>query len=490
MYYGGLLSLLLYNLLLFFSLNDKRFLLYSLYALFFGLGIAAGNGYGRVFMWEEWVAFDEIAQGALLSISAFFATHFARSFLQTRLRTPRMDVALQLSGGLFLATGLGLLVNVWWAMPVRELNQVMMFNSLLMGVLIFVSGAKALRSGDSSARFFVLAWTILWLGALLAALRAFGWLPTNTLTSYILQISSAFEMLLLSLALADTIHAERLAREQSQQQALEAQGRLVAVLKTSEENLEHAVQERTEQLRVSLDQQNEMLNQYVRFGSLISHEFRNPLAIITGQISVIRKEHEKGVDHIDQRVAVIGGATQRLARLFEKWLQSDRFKGNFQTINPSQIELQDWLHRTVEANAYLLTNHAVVWRWADGVNDLWADESLLEIALANLLENACKYSPAGSAIVIETRRQAGLIGIAIADQGCGIDSQHQGLVFDEFFRVAPESNVMGMGLGLAIVSRIALAHGGHIELSSLPGQGSCFCLWLPERPPFYRTNKS
>lgn len=485
LYTGGLLALLLYNLLLYFSLRDKRFLLYSLYVFFFGLGIVASNGYGRLFIWPEWAAFDEIAQGALLSLAALFATQFARNFLRTRRRTPRVDVVLRLSGALFALTGVGLLAGTWWPVPVQLFYQTLMLNSMMMGALIFVSGGKALRSGDRGARFFVLAWSLLWLGVLLAAMRSFGWLPTNAVTSYILQICSAFELLLLSLALADIIHAERLAREQSQRQALEAQRDVVEVLKTSEENLERSVNERTEQLRVSLDQQNEMLNQYVRFGSLISHEFRNPLAIINAQLSVIRKEHENGVDHIGQRVAAIGSATQRLARLFEKWLQSDRLKGNLQTISPSTIRLNEWLQHMAEANAYLLINHPVVWYWADGVQDLWADEPLLEIAVANLLENACKYSPADSPIVIETRQQADLVGIAIMDQGCGIASEHQGRVFDEFFRVAPESNVTGMGLGLAIVARIALAHGGHIELKSQPAQGSCFCLWLPKRSPVH-----
>jgi len=479
LYTGGLLSLLLYNLLLFFSLRDRRFLLYSLYVLCFGLGIAASNGYGRLFMWPEWAAFDEIAQGALLSTAALFATQFASNFLQTRLRTPRLNMVLRLSGGIFLVIGVGMFSSLWWTLPVQLLYKLLMLNSMIMGVLIFVSGWRALRSGDRSARFFVLAWSLLWLGVLLAAMRSFGWLPTNPVTSYILQISSAFEMLLLSLALAEIIHTERLAREQSQLQALEAQRQLVEMLKSSEVTLECAVQERTEQLKVSLAQQNEMLNQYVRFGSLISHEFRNPLAIISGQLSVIRKEHENGVDRIGQRVAAIGSATKRLTRLFEKWLQSDRLRGNLQTISPSLIRLQEWLLRTVEANAYLLINHPVTLRGADGVQDLWVDESLLEIAVTNLLENACKYSPPDSAIAIETREQADFVGIAILDQGCGIASDQQGLIFDEFFRVSPESNVMGMGLGLSIVARIVTAHAGHVELRSALGQGSCFCIWLP-----------
>lgn len=339
----------------------------------------------------------------------------------------------------------------------------------------------ALRNGDRGARFFVLAWSLLWMGVLLAAMRSFGWLPTNAITSYILQISSAFELLLLSLALADTIHAERLAREHSQRQALDAQRKVVDLLKASEELLERSVQERTRQLAVSLDQRNEMLNQYVRFGSLISHEFRNPLAIINAQLSVIRKEHEKGVDHIGQRVTVIGSATARLERLFDKWLQSDRLKGDLQTIRPTAIRLNDWLQRTVDANAYLLLNHPVELHGSQEVQELWADESLLETAVTNLLENASKFSAPDTPILLEVRQQPHFVGIAVTDRGRGIAPEHQQLIFDEFFRSAPEGNVMGIGLGLAIVSRITKSHRGYVELKSQPGQGSCFCIWLPQQ---------
>jgi len=481
LYTGGLLSLLLYNLLLFASLRDQRFLLYSMYVFFFGLGITASNGYGRLFIWPDQAAFDEIAQGASLSLAALFATQFARSFLDTVQIAPRLDKLLRLSAALFGLTGMGLLAAVWWLMPVQLLYQMLMLNSMVMGGLIFVCSGKALRNGDRGARFFVLAWSLLWLGVLLAAMRSFGWIPTNPVTSYVLQISSVFEMLMLSLALADTIHAERLAREQSQREAFEAQRKVVDLLKASEELLERSVQERTHQLAVSLAQQNEMLNQYVRFGSLISHEFRNPLAIINAQLSVIRKEHERGVDHIGQRVSVIGSATARLARLFEKWLQSDRLKGDLQTIRPTAIRLNEWLQRTLDANAYLLLNHPVVFHAAKDPQEVWADESLLETAVTNLLENASKFSAPDSPIVLDLLLRPGFVGIAVTDRGCGIAPEHQPLIFDEFFRSKPEGNVMGMGLGLAIVSRITKSHGGYVELNSEPGRGSCFCIWLPQQ---------
>ena len=111
---------------------------------------------------------------------------------------------------------------------------------------------------------------------------------------------------------------------------------------------------------------------------------------------------------------------------------------------------------------------------------IWADEQLLNILLLNLIDNACKYSPSDSTVRIETRYRPNMTGIAVIDQGRGIPKQFHEEIFVEYFRVNPESKVPGTGLGLPFVKRIVSLHGGDIELISGAGQGSTFCVWLPQ----------
>lgn len=99
--------------------------------------------------------------------------------------------------------------------------------------------------------------------------------------------------------------------------------------------------------------------------------------------------------------------------------------------------------------------------------------------MLNLIDNACKYSEPGRPVLIETRSKPGWIGIAVSDQGSGIEAKDHGAIFDDYYRVRPEGAVPGIGLGLAFVRRIVQLHQGDLELSSALGQGSCFCLWLP-----------
>ncbi len=479
LYYGGLLALLLYHLLLGFSLRDRRFFLYAFYALPLGLGMLAGNGLGRVLLWPDSYAFDEIAQSCLLGLAGSMALLFAREFLQTRSRLRWIDRLFAGIALLFLLLVGLLLASLWWPLSVMWLNQWMFFTALLMGASILGASWREYRRGQVGLRFFLLSWSVLWLGVLTAALRAFGLLPTNTLTAYAIQLSSVAEMLLLSLALADIIHVERRAREAAQSQALEASRR-------SEERLEAAVKARTEDLRVQAEQlarslatEQQVLAQYMRFGSMISHEFRNPLAVIDSQVKLLRKERGQGIDATERRLPVVARAVERLASLFEQWLKSDRLGQSLQDIAPHPIPLRPWIEHLVEG-LYCLGEHRLELQFDPALGQVYADDHLLEIALVNLIENASKYAPAGSLITLRTCQRPGQAGIAVIDQGPGIAPEQQSQVFQDFRRLQPDAGVHGMGLGLSIVQRIAQAHGGGLTLESEPGQGCCFCIWLPD----------
>jgi len=485
LYFGSLLVLVLYNFLVGFSLRDARFLWYSLFGISLGLGFAATSGLGRLWLWPGWPEFDEVAQTSLLSLAAVFFIAFAQQFLDAKRRARWLYWLLNLSAALFLLLVMAFFLSPWLGWDVRLLNILVRVNVLTLGVPIFVSCLRILLAGDRTVRYFLLAWTVLWSGVILASLRNLGWVPTNDFTTSVVQIASAAEMLLLSLALAEIIHAERRARDQAQAQALEASRRAGERLeaevgvRTAELHAQaEQLRERGAQLEQALATEQQVLGQYVRFGSMISHEFRNPLAVIDSQVRLLRKEREQGVDAFERRLPVVSGAVERLASMFDQWLKSDRLGQSLQEIAPHAIPLRPWLEHLVEG-LYCLSEHRIELVLAPGVDQVYADDHLLEIALGNLVENASKYAPAGSLITLQTRQRAGRIGIAVIDRGPGIAPEHQQAVFEDFYRVQPEGRVRGMGLGLSIVQRIAQAHGGELTLESAPGQGCCFWIWLP-----------
>lgn len=153
LYYGGLLALLLYNLLLYLSLRDRRFLHYSLYALALGLGMMAGNGHGRLLLWPNQASFDQIAQNFFLSLMGLFALLFSRSFLRLGGKARWLDGLQGVCGGFFAAIALALLCSLQWPLPVIGLAQLLSLNGLMLVVLTLVAGIRSWLGGFNSSRW-------------------------------------------------------------------------------------------------------------------------------------------------------------------------------------------------------------------------------------------------------------------------------------------------------------------------------------------------
>jgi len=479
LYFGGLIALMIYNLFLSISLSDLRFLLYTFFVGMFGLGVLAGNGFGQMYLWPDQGRFDGVAQTFFLSLCGGFAMLFAQRFLQATRYTPAASPWLSILAAMFFIDAAAIISAPWHSLPLFWMIQAIFILILPAGALVAILGIRVLKLGNKGARFFLLAWLVLWSGAITATLRAFELLPTNTFTAYSLQISSAVEMLLLAFALADIVHLERKEREHAQTQALQANQHMLEIAHNSKEQLEQEVQKRTQQLQRALSAETQLLEKFLRFGALISHEFRNPLGIVDSQISLLRKEHEKGQLNLEKRLDTMTSATRRLLSLFETWLHSDRLQHTMQDIQPQHIPISAWLRELIDAQNHYSENHTLELKINHILSDVWADENLLEVAVLNLIDNACKYSEAGQPVLVEILKKPGWFGIAVTDKGCGIDINQRAAVFDDYHRVNPESTISGIGLGLAFVRRIVEKHQGELELKSAIGKGSTFTLWLP-----------
>jgi signal transduction histidine kinase len=107
--------------------------------------------------------------------------------------------------------------------------------------------------------------------------------------------------------------------------------------------------------------------------------------------------------------------------------------------------------------------------------------------LLNLIENAIKFNRPSGRVEVVLTAQSHLATLSVTDNGCGIAPQDVDRIFERFYRAASaaQSSIQGMGLGLCFVRSIAEAHGGHIEVTSTPGEGSCFRVWLPLVPAGY-----
>lgn len=243
LYYGMLLALGLYNLLLYFSLRDRSYLAYVAFVASMAVGQLSLNGLGNEYLWPEWPAWGNVALPSGFAATGFFGALFTRFFLATRRTVPRLDKLI-----LALAAGFAFAALAPAFLPYRLAAVLTSLLGAVFSTVAVVAGVRCRLAGHAGARYFLLAWSLLLLGVAMLALRNLGWLPTNLFTTYGMQIGSALEMLLLSFALADRIHVARQEKDLAQAEALSAKQSMVEALQRSEQELENRVAIRTGEL--------------------------------------------------------------------------------------------------------------------------------------------------------------------------------------------------------------------------------------------------
>jgi two-component system sensor histidine kinase KdpD len=144
-----------------------------------------------------------------------------------------------------------------------------------------------------------------------------------------------------------------------------------------------------------------------------------------------------------------------------------------------RVRVHDLVGHALEACAWIKEDHSVRIDVPDAL-EVRADPAMLQKVICNLLENAAKYSSPGSTVTVTAEARNGKIVMSVADQGIGIDSSDQALIFERFYRARSRADgTPGTGMGLAISRAIVEAHGGVIGVVSQPAHGSVFSVTIP-----------
>jgi two-component system phosphate regulon sensor histidine kinase PhoR len=215
------------------------------------------------------------------------------------------------------------------------------------------------------------------------------------------------------------------------------------------------------------------------FVANVSHELKTPITSIKGYVETLL---DGALDHPDdaQRfLRVVAAQADRLSAIIDDLLALSEIEKEAEEapIELRRGPIQPVLQSAIEASGPQAARQEVRFELAcdDGL-EARINAPLLEQAVVNLVDNACKYSPRGGTVRIEAARdeKENEIVIQVRDHGCGIERRHLPRIFERFYRVdkARSREQGGTGLGLAIVKHIALAHGGRATVESTPGQGS------------------
>ena len=216
-----------------------------------------------------------------------------------------------------------------------------------------------------------------------------------------------------------------------------------------------------------------------RFTGDAAHELRTPLTVLLGQIDVALRR-ERPAEEYRQTLGVLRDQAQELRSVLEALLFLARNDGDAAAPDSQVVALQDWLPQRLEHWEGALRRRDIEVRVAEPAA-IVAPPALLGRLVDNLVTNAAKYSEPGTPIVVEAARDGEEVVLSVTDRGVGVAAEEVASVFDPFYRspAARRSGVEGVGLGLAIVGRIAALLGGRMECESELGVGSRFTLRAP-----------
>lgn len=207
-----------------------------------------------------------------------------------------------------------------------------------------------------------------------------------------------------------------------------------------------------------------------------SHELRSPLTVIQGNLDLLKRNLKE--EDRRESLKALEAETSRMSKVVSDLLVLAELDSG-QPERQDSVSLREMLQDAQARARQLAGNRQVV---VERQEDLWVkgNADKLEQVLSNLVDNALKYTPDGGTITLSLFRNGDWACLAVADTGMGISADDLPHIFDRFYRVdkARSKASGGTGLGLAIVKGIVERHGGRVTVTSEPGKGSTFTVWL------------
>lgn len=446
LYFGLLIGLFFYNLLLCLTLRERVYQHYITVVASIGIFQFCSTGLAVQYFWPDGARWNPLVQSISLVLAGLFSLLFARAFLAPAGWSRHLDAAMRALMGAWLVT---LVLVPWVSVP---MSAALIIAVGLLTILTLLGGAVgALHARRAGASSFALAWAALLVGALLLTLVRAGWLPAHPLLANAMMIGSAIEMVLLSFALADRIKAERAARDS-------------ALALTVREQVEKEAAQ-----KASLDKS--------RFLVAVSHDLRQPLYAMT--LATESMARQRPLRHPGPMLAQMKSALESADDLLDSLHTVARLETG--SIKPHIVDfsLQALLERLDHLYGPQAGTQQLRWTVTPSIARVRSDPVLLERMLSNLIANALRFTEHGG-VVVACRPRKQHVLVQVWDTGKGISSSEQQALFGAWFRGIPESDTdNGVGLGLAIVKQCAGLLDIDVTIRSRPGRGSCFSLKVP-----------
>ncbi|HUE84462.1 MAG TPA: HAMP domain-containing sensor histidine kinase [Vicinamibacterales bacterium] len=224
----------------------------------------------------------------------------------------------------------------------------------------------------------------------------------------------------------------------------------------------------------------ELAQMQAEFVAHVSHQLKTPLSLLSAATETLQMDRVRSPERFGEYLATIHAEAARLSSLVQRILEFSRVQQQ-RSYEFERVDLGHLARETVDAFARGLSHRAFRCEVQHGAGGPYvrADPAALEQVLANLLDNAVKYSSPDSVVSVRVHANRTRAVLEVSDQGVGITPADQKHMFDRFYRGSGVGNRQGFGLGLTIVRELLQVHGGDVHVNSEPGRGSTFRVMLP-----------
>lgn len=463
LFYGGLLSLAIYNLVLFVGIKENSLLAYVGYICTVLLWQFVWGGHLPILVAPDIAHWFQRHTDITFVLLGMGAGIFSYVFLDAQNTAPKTLPYIKLS--LLLLTLLGLL-SLLAVFPPFWQNAAVYLLTILSICCYSCAGLESFGNHFRAARYFIIAWGILALSALIGMFSLVGLLPSNFFTTYCFQFGVLMEAGLFSLALMDK------SRQQLELEVIQATDDLRNNMELIEE----------QNVRLDLARKDAVAASHVKsqFLANMSHEIRTPLNAILGFSKELQKDDLP--EDKKEQVVIINNAADNLLNIVNDVLDVSKIEAGKLQINNHSFSPNELLEEMVGvmAKSAHLKNLEFIFDMEPLPQRLIGDSYRIKQILNNLLGNALKFTDFGH-IGLSASGKLLAHGIfefnlRIEDTGIGISREDKRKLFTAFSQVEDALNrsYQGTGLGLVICKELVKMMHGQLSLHSVPGQGTTF----------------
>ena len=519
-FFGIVSCMFFYNLFVFFTVKDRIYLYYVLYILTLILSQSTLQGYSFRYLWPNSTWLSQNGIFIFTNLGGIGACIFTNKFLQTKLYLPKLTIALNFLIGAFFISILLFLIDI------KQLSFIIMqTNTLIVSVYIILLALFTLKKGYKPAKFFLVAWMSVCVGAAILVLKDYGLFPVTTLTSDAIEIGSGLEVIILAFALADKINTYKKDKEAMQAEALQMSQENQRIIQEQNITLEKEVKQRTAELEKTLRHlkdtqvqlvESEKMSSLGQLTAGIAHEINNPINFVKSNVSPLHMDVQdlfqliteyqqlhstsdddllsklSGIKKLENKLdpdflkeeieSLIGGIEEGAERTAEI-VRGLRIFSRLDESEMKEVNIYDNINSTLILLRNATPHYLKIRKHYEAPGEIECYPGKLNQVFMNILTNGIQAIKAKLVkneeeyIDIWVTEEDECMCIGISDTGIGMTEEVKHKVFDPFFTTKDVGE--GTGLGMSIVFKIIEKHHGKISVASSPGNGAAFTIEIP-----------